>query len=271
MPSKFLTVSRALMVCCWCVVIGLSEASPFASPAIRGDEGTVILHGGGNVSRELRDRFFELAGGRKSQLIVIPTADPETPDDDGRLVTWRAREPKSLALLHAESREHAEKADFATPLKTATGVWISGGRQTILASRYLQTDVERELSALLKRGGVIAGTSAGAAIQSRVMIVRGEIREGFDLVPDAIVDQHFVARDRQDRLLSVLRAHPQRFGIGVDEDTAAIIRGDRLDVLGTSTVTICTALADDEPHIELLKPGQAMNLKSIRAKVRSRK
>ncbi len=234
----------------------------------RSEEGTLILHGGGNVSKEVRDRFFELAGGQQAKLIVIPTADPDTPDDDARLQSWRVRGPASLRLLHANTREQAEVERFSEPIRLATGVWISGGRQSILAATYLRTPVERELTALLKRGGVIAGTSAGAAIQSRVMIVRGEAREGFDLLPNGVVDQHFVARDRQHRLLQVLAAHPNRFGVGIDENTVAMIRGDRLEVIGESTVTVCVAATGDQPsRTERLKAGETIDLKPIRAAV----
>ena len=232
------------------------------------DEGTLIVHGGGNVSAEVRDRFLELAGGTHAKLLVIPTADTETPEDDGRLETWRTRKPASVALLHAASRDQAEAERFAEPLKHATGVWISGGKQSVLATTYLKTPVERELSALLKRGGVIAGTSAGAAIMSRVMIVRGEVREGFDLLAHGIVDQHFEARGRQDRLLKVLAAHPQRFGIGVDEDTAAVVRGARLSVIGESTVSIFATKRDEPPQrIGRLKAGEMFDLGPLRESV----
>jgi cyanophycinase len=235
------------------------------------DEGTLIVHGGGVVSAEIRNRFWELAGGKRAKLLVIPTADADAPEDDGRLRTWREREPASVALLHAASREQAEQLGFSEPLQQATGVWISGGKQSLLAATYLGTPVERELSALLKRGGVIAGTSAGAAIMSRVMIVRGEVREGFDLLPHAVVDQHFVVRSRQDRLLTVLTAHPQRFGIGVDENTAAIVRGDRLSVLGESTVSLCIVAHGDQPQrLERLKAGESFDLTPIHAALRKR-
>lgn len=234
-------------------------------------EGTLILHGGGIVSNEIRDRFFQIAGGKNARLLVISTADPDTPEDEGRLITWRDRKPASVALLHAATPELARQEAFAAPIKQATGVWISGGRQTTLARMYLGTPVERELAALVQRGGVIAGTSAGAAILSRVMIVRGEVRTGFDLLPQAVVDQHFLARAREERLLRVLAANPHCFGIGVDEDTAAIIRGDALTVLGPSTVSICvTAPEKQPPRWERLKAGDTFDLKPLRTLIGQR-
>lgn len=228
-------------------------------------EGTVILHGGGTVSSAVRDRFLELSGGKDARLLVIPTADPDDPTDDARLEVWRRRNPASVSLLHATSRDEAQREAFAAPLKQATGVWISGGYQSRLASIYLRTPVERELAALLRRGGVIGGTSAGAAIQSRVMIARGEIHEGFDLVAGAVIDQHFLARRRQERLWHALARHPERIGIGVDEDTAAVICGDRVTVLGDSTVSICVVQRAGEPRqMRQLKEGEELDLKTLR-------
>lgn len=253
--------SLSIACVCWC-----------CASAHAGEEGTVILHGGGNVSSSVRDLFLELSGGKNARLLVIPTADPDAPEDEERVVSWRNRGPASVALLHARTREQAESEAFAEPLKQATGVWISGGRQGTLASRYLRTPVERELSALLKRGGVIAGTSAGAAIQTRVMVVRGEAWEGFDLVPSCVVDQHFLARNRQERLWNVLAKNPQCIGIGVDEDTAAVICGDRLTVVGDSTVSICVAARGAEQRrLRQLKAGEQLDLKPLRAELTASK
>ncbi len=236
-----------------------------ASPGFAAEpQGTVVLHGGGSVDSAVRDKFLELAGGKNARLLVIPTADTDTPYDDGRLEIWRRRSPASVALLHASTHTEAEREAFAEPLKTATGVWISGGYQSKLASVYLRTPVERELAALLKRGGVIGGTSAGAAIQSRVMLTRGDMLEGFDHVPATIVDQHFLARNRQERLWHALARHPKYIGIGIDEDTTAIITGNRLTVMGESTVSICSAPRQGDRKLRQLKDGEQLDLSTLR-------
>ena len=96
------------------------------------------------------------------EVVGLASADMlHTPEDDARAQIWRSREPASVALLHARSNEQARSEAFAEPLKQATGVWISGGRQGNLSNVYVGTPVERELAALLQRGGVIGGTSAG--------------------------------------------------------------------------------------------------------------
>ncbi len=236
-----------------------------------GDGGTVILHGGGSIHSELRDRFVELAGGRQAKLLVIPTADPENPLDESRLDYWKRRNPESVALLHADSRPVAEQESFAEPLKHATGVWISGGYQGRLAAMYCGTPVERELAALFQRGGVIAGTSAGAAILSRVMLVRNECQQGFDMVPHCVIDQHFLTRKREPRLWNALANNPDRFGLGIDEDTAAIIHANKLTVFGDSTVTLCIAAHGNQPQrVDRLKAGDEIDLKPLIAELQKR-
>jgi cyanophycinase len=133
--------------------------------------------------------------------------------------------------------------------------------------------VEKELAALVARGGVVGGTSAGAACQSRVMIVRGQIHRdpGLGLIPDAIVDQHFLARDRRSRLGAALALHPGLVGLGIDEGTALILRGRELRCLGDSSVTICLAAAGGRPARDAeLKSGQASDFTMFRRAARDR-
>jgi cyanophycinase len=97
------------------------------------------------------------------------------------------------------------------------------------------------------------------------------VQRGFDLVPHCVIDQHFLARQREGRLWRVLAAHPQRLGIGVDEDTAAIIRGQRLSVLGDSTVSLCVAGFRDEPQrVERLKSGDEVDLQPLLRELQQR-
>ncbi|HUQ72947.1 MAG TPA: cyanophycinase [Planctomycetaceae bacterium] len=256
----------------WCLTVVLALALVCPLSAAEMTTGTVILHGGGAIQTSVRLKFLELAGGESARLVVIPTADYETPLDPSRVEAWRARNVQSVQLLHAASREESEPESFAEPLRDATGVWISGGWQTRLASTYLRTPVERELAALLKRGGVIFGTSAGAAVLSRVMLVRTDAREGFDLVPECVIDQHFLVRNRQERLWNVLAQHPHRIGIGIDEDTAAVIQGDRLSVLGDSTVSICIAAhGSQSQQVQQFKSGESVDLHPMRIALTQRR
>jgi cyanophycinase len=143
-----------------------------------------------------------------------------------------------VSVLHTRDRDEANSPSFVQPLKQATAVWLTGGQQARLEEAYVGTAVEKELLRLLERGGVIGGTSAGAAIMSKVMIRRGdpipEIGRGFDLARSAIIDQHALRRSRINRLMEAVRRHPDRIGLGVDEDTAIIVQDKQVEVVGDS-------------------------------------
>ncbi len=207
--------------------------------------GALVIAGGGDLPDGAGDRFLELAGGRAARVVVIPTATEaaETPELLTSPTYWKARGAASVVLLHTRNRERANDAAFVKPLTEATGVWLTGGDQERLAEAYSGTRVERELQRLLARGGVIGGTSAGAAILSHVMIVGGnplaQVGTGFDLLHDVVVDTHFHNRRRLDRLLGVLDHHPHSTGLGIDEDTAVVLTGHTITVFGRGNVRVC--------------------------------
>jgi cyanophycinase len=241
-----------------------------------GIHGALVLCGGGRLPDSVRERFIEMAGGKAARLVIIPTASgDDTIAEDGREVAeiWKSREPASITILHTRVHEEANNPAFVEPIRHATGVWITGGRQSQIAAAYSGTFVERELCALLERGGVVGGTSAGAACQSRVMIVRGRIHEtpGLGLIPGAIVDQHFLERERKPRLLEALSQHTNLIGLGIDEGTALIVKGRTLTCLGDSTVTICLAASGMHEATEFtLKAGETSDLTMLRRAARDR-
>jgi cyanophycinase len=216
--------------------------------------GSLVIVGGGGIPDEVRDRFMALAGGKSARLVVIPTASEaadRVEEEEGYMQPWRKYAPASLSLLHTRSREKADEPEFARPIAVATAVWFGGGDQVKLVAAYRGTAVEREFKALLKRGGVIGGTSAGAAVMSDVMIEggnpRAQVGRGFGFVTNAVCDQHFLRRDRINRLLGVLAERPHLIGLGIDEGTALILTGDHWRVVGRSFVMACEVGADGKP------------------------
>src|SRR6185503_1092485 len=145
-------------------------------------------------------------------------------------------EPESFDFLHTYGRAEAERPAFAAPLDGATGVWMGGGDQNRLAELFLDTEVVRGLRRVVERGGVVGGTSSGAAIVSDAMICRGyqevQFGRGFALYPRAIVDSHFTGRGRHRRLARAVLQRPDHIGVGVDEWTALLVQGDRVGVIG---------------------------------------
>jgi cyanophycinase len=208
--------------------------------------GSLVIVGGGAIPNSVRVRFMALAGGKAAKLVIIPTASSAADrreEENGYLEPWKRFSPESLALLHTRSRATADGPVFGRPIAEATGVWLDGGDQTKLVAAYRGTRLERELKSLLARGGVIGGTSAGAAVMSDVMIEGGnpspQVGRGFGFVTSAVVEQHFLKRNRMNRLLEVLSSRPHLIGIGVDEGTAFVLEGDTWSVIGRSYVVAC--------------------------------
>lgn len=209
-------------------------------------KGALVVCGGAALPDSARDRFVELAGGPEARIVVIPTAsesaDAEGPERDGALKPWIAKGVASATLLHARSRDQANEPGFVERIDEATGVWFGGGDQSRIVDAYLGTAVEDALRRLLDRGGVIGGTSAGAAIMSRVMITGGTdkatVGAGFGFLPGVVVDQHALRRNRVNRLLGVLADHPDLTGLAIDEGTALVVANGRWRVVGQSYVMI---------------------------------
>lgn len=248
---------------------GEIETAPVA--AIRG---SLVIAGGGNLPAEVFDEFLRLGGNSEARLVVVPTASiaADTAEIESRLDFWRQRRPRSFSVLHTRSRDVADLPEFSKALLEATAVWFIGGDQSHLTRAYLGTLVEQRLHDLLARGGVIGGTSAGAAIMSRTMIngTRDALRvdpvldTGFGFLPGCVVDQHFLKRNREGRLRNALLSRPGHFGVGIDEGTALVVSGRSLRVIGDSCVKMYLAATPERPErVETLAAGGATDLLAL--------
>ena len=251
-----ITLATAAVLACAAPAAAQTPAiSPAARPVEAGP-GALVIVGGGGSTPAIWDRFMELAGGDSAVIVYFPTASAGDIDttDNASLRAWRQRNPKSAVIMHTRSRDTANTEAFVAPLRRATGVWFGGGVQSRITDAYLGTRTEEALHDVLRRGGVIGGTSAGAAIMTEVMItgnrpasdstapLEATLGRGFGFLPSAVADQHFTQRNRQPRLVGVLRQHPGLVGFGVDEATALIVHGRRdLEVLGRGRVNMITA------------------------------
>jgi cyanophycinase len=143
-------------------------------------------------------------------------------------------------------------------------VWLAGGDQTLLTKAYQGTAVQRALHRLLAPGGVIGGTSAGAAVMSEVMIRGGnpvaELGRGFGFLPGVIVDQHLSERDRLPRLQGAVDRHPGSLGLGIDEQTAVVVEGRIASVLGEGQVHVCFP---GQSTVKVFRSGQRIDLDAL--------
>ncbi len=221
-----------------------------------------LFIGGGSLPETMYEEFLKLTG-PDAKLVVIPTASSDDIDVEEIQNIWHSRGFLNITVLHTNDREVASFTEFTEPLRTATAVWFSGGSQSRIADAYIGTPVEKELYQLLQRGGVIGGSSAGAAIQSRVMIRGGGkepiISTGLELLPGAIIDQHFLKRNRLSRLIAAVRIHPELIGFGIDEGTAIVVSDNEYRIVGKSYV-LRVELVEGVIKIDAFEDGDIMPL-----------
>jgi cyanophycinase len=259
------------------LVLAIIFTSPFAANtgnaaglAAGETAGALVIVGGGGLPDVVRDRFLQLAGGNKARLVVIPTASnrADRPETSKSFAFWKAQNVASVKWLHTRDPKQANDPEFVKPLTEATGVWLSGGDQSRLVSAYRGTLVEHELQQVLGRGGVIGGTSAGAAVMSNLMIQGGNplarLGQGFGFLTGMVVDQHFLNRNRLNRLLDVLAKNPSYLGLGIDEQTAVVVKGHTLTVLGDAQVRLCLPAAAQHPiSVQVLTSGEQIDLEAL--------
>lgn len=271
------------------VLLVLSVAANLSAQDIGPKHGTLVVSGGADKPGIILERFVELAGGSDAPIIIVPTSGNADNYDQSYpgLKRFRDAGARNLYVLHTRDRNVADSDEFVKPLRTAKGVWFEEGTPWKVADAYLDTKFHKELFALLDRGGVIGGGSAGGHIQSDFMNVsrspdqefkgrklpESEWRRGFGLLKNVAIDVHVLVRNRQFDMIGVIQAHPELLGIGIDEDTAIVVQGDKFEVIGRSCVLIYDnqrQLGHDAPEtlrtvgglFYVLRPGDTYNLKT---------
>lgn len=243
--------------------------------------GALFIVGGGKISDSLRKEAIALAGGAKARVAIFAQASRE-----------KSAGPETAKLFDACGAGQVDVVDLDAKAKArqlvakANLIWFGGGSQNRLMEELKRADLVDAIRARWREGAVVGGTSAGAAVMSKLMITgdeyeRGRITagstalgEGLGFLDDAIVDQHFVARGRFPRLLAAVLEHPEQLGIGIDESTAAIVEGDVLRVSGDSHVLVFDARAAkcanatpgdlagaEDVRFHLLRPGSALRIR----------
>ena len=236
-----------------------------------GPKGTLVIVGGGGTTPEISEAFLLGAGGKGGVVGIIPTS---TSEPEAALKGWKADLDKAgmvMVPLDVRKREDSSRPEMLEAAKKCTGFWFSGGNQTLVSEKIVGTPLQKLIQDKYREGAVVGGTSAGAAIMSRIMI-EGEdrfgklnlsefgpgsyrTREGMAFLPDhVIVDQHFLRRGRQNRLFSMAMEHPGHLGIGIDESTALVVKDGRATVVGDRAVMVF------DPQGMTLKGGSFRNL-----------
>jgi cyanophycinase len=215
--------------------------------------GHLVLNGGGSKPDAVMEKFVELAGGPDALIVIFPTASGEPDTGAYYRDLFGDYGCTKIVVAGVRSNDDAEDPALAAEVRDAGGIWFAGGNQTRITSALLNTAVGRAVEAAYVRGAVVGGTSAGIACQSGLMITGDgdftvitadnvELWKGLGLFRGVIVDQHFLARRRHNRLISVVLEHPELIGVGVDEATAVWVRPDgTFQVLGDGWVMVFDA------------------------------
>ncbi|MGH2677019.1 MAG: cyanophycinase [Actinomycetota bacterium] len=249
-----------------------SAEEPAHLRSVTGTAGPVLMIGGAEDKRRDRvilSRVVELAGGPDASMVVISTASTfGERAAAGYSEVFRELGAGESVGLHPRTREQANEPELVQAVNRATGVFLTGGNQLRLVSVVGGTRLEDAVASAHDRGAVIAGTSAGASAVAAHMVAFGRsgaspkhrmihLSAGLGLVEGLVVDQHFEQRGRWGRLLAAVALSPRLLGIGLDEDTAAVVHADRtLEVIGKGAVTIVdgSQVATDAHHIKGHRP-----------------
>ena len=224
----------------------------------------------------LRAVAERLRGGR----LVLATIASHEPDGyfESYQDAFKDLGVTDLVELYVGDRGETHDLDKLSVLDGAGGVFFTGGDQLRISSQIGDTPIEQRIRAIHDAGGVVAGTSAGASVMSETMLVGGASSEshrigdlrmapGLGLIRDAIIDQHFAQRGRIGRLLGAVAHNPRILGVGIDEDTAILVEGDRFSVLGSGAVYVVDGEDVTQSNIAEARSASALSLHDVRLHV----
>jgi cyanophycinase len=258
---------------------GPLSAAPGAQASVR--PGTLVIVGGGGTPADVIEYTISLAGGPDAAIIVLPQASATETAGESSVRMFEeagARNVTNWRFAGSPGTEDLDGpwpsiADTAAAVRSADMIWFPGGGQARL-KRALD---EAELSDLIRRrhadGMVVGGSSAGAAVMAEVMITGDDydlegitagsthVAEGLGLWPDALIDQHFLKRQRNNRLLAAVLDRPELIGVGIDERTAIIVELESLRVMGESSVVVFDARDARVKEVETGAPAAANDIR----------
>ena len=243
-------------------------------------KGKLIIIGGGTIPDSLFTFFANYCGGKDQPIVYSPTAteDEEFIQKGEHLLKFSSRGFTNLSTIHTRDKKIAEDPKNIELMRHAKGLYFGGGDQDLIAAAYGGTKLYDEFIALLDRGGVIMGTSAGATIMGSLLIggdARNDLTQtyhfkpAFSFMTNTALDQHVLVRNRQFDLIPVIEQYPNTLGVGLDESTAMIVEAGQFKVWGLSYAMIYDAddwAAQKKQWGKVVKPfrmmysGQIFNL-----------
>jgi len=229
-------------------------------------KGTLVVIGGGTTTSAIADKTLELAGGASAKVAIVAEANPES--GPGSRAMWQRAGVKAVAIIDPRQPAASKRV-----LNEADLIWMPGGLQGVFMNSLHGSGLEDVIRRRYREGVVVAGTSAGAAVMSRIMIggrsdldslkagTAPYLMDGLGLWPEVIVDQHFLQKGRFNRLALATIDYPDLVGIGIDEETAAVVHGHEFEVIGENNITVIDARHASREKLVKGDPAAARNLK----------
>ena len=241
------------------MLLFLSACDPGADSETKNDSsGSLFIIGGGSRPATMIERMVQEAGLNTGGYVVILPMASSLPDS---AIIWSGEQFFAQGLEYVAGFNflpgEAPSQAWVDSLRNASLVYISGGDQGRFMEIVYGTPILDAIHEAYAAGAMIAGTSAGAAVMSQKMITGNELRHpeyratfpiiesenlelatGLGLLTTAIIDQHFVWRSRHNRLITAVLEHPELPGIGIDESTAILVRGNEAEVVGEAQVLV---------------------------------
>jgi cyanophycinase len=244
--------------------------------------GRLVIIGGSEDKEKdctILKEFVKLSGGARARLVVTTVATSEFKE---AMAEYKAVF-KSLGVDDVEAFDVSQRLDTENEkaleaIKKATGIFFTGGDQLKITSLLGGTRMHDLLHEAHQKGTVIGGTSAGAAMMSNSMFISGasdnnprlggmEIGPGMDFLLGAMIDTHFSQRGRIGRLLTAVAHYPQDLGFGIDENTAMVVEGDEIRVIGEGAVTVVDAGDITFTNLPDIGEGDSLALFDVRLHV----
>lgn len=245
-------------------------------------DGTLVIIGGGEDKENDCTILQEVARLVNGGRLVIATIASHQPEGyfEAYQRAFKRFGVEDLTEFYVQDRKEMLSEEKLRIFDGAAGVFFTGGDQLRISSQIGDTPIEERVREIFKKGGIIAGTSAGASVMSDTMLVKGSSREshrigdlhmapGLGLVENAIIDQHFAERGRMGRLLGAVAHNPRVLGIGIDEDTALVVEGLRMRVIGRGAVYVVDGAGVSHSNISEAEPDRALTMFDVRLHVLS--
>jgi cyanophycinase len=250
----------------WKRVLPVAAVWILITASASAQSGTLIVVGGGETGPDIVSKALEIAGGTNAVVAVLPQASAEPDAGDSSVKMW-----KDAGAKDAIKVSFADRAAAAAVLERATLIWMPGGDQNRFMNAIRGTGLDDLIRDRYRHGGAVGGTSAGAAVLVTAMFTGDAdlksltagatvIAPGLGLWPEVLVDQHFLVRQRDNRLLSAVLDHPDLVGVGIDQSTGVVVRGHGFDVIGQSSVLVIDAR---HAKVDAVAPGQHVSARNV--------